>query len=225
MSGLLNAVPIFSSALPILADFLPERYERYDKQPPSERSKQITTIIDKIPGKKPPIKIIDNNDPNCSVLGSNLAKKFFLFVSPDIEDALLPWAVTHELSHILHDDLFNLRIARLTAAVAGIVIPMYLFQGSIYDTFTKIFCSFSTMLAADLATDILYGRFRECRADQFANAYCREEELKQGIQLLKKLVPPQEKEGLLCRLGSTHPSAKSRIAHIQQELKRRGKED
>lgn len=132
----------------------------------------------------------------------------------------LPFIISHELGHILANDIKNILNLRIIVSLAAALfsrfaLPLWSDSGS-----TPI-KAVGLNLAISFLTNTFYTLHREYQADEFAIEHVSAEDLKKAIPLLQELQEKQEKslfQRISTALLSDHPSAASRIKRIQKAI-------
>lgn len=169
----------------------------------------------------------------CVACGTNLPKigKATILVPPNFERVdknACFFALKHEIGHIKNNDCFTIPLVAAICAVATVVFGIVVL-GSIPSLLI-------TMSIALIATCV-FTRYREGKADDFAICESSNDELKGGRRLLiglqRSWLTLREEVPLMRmfisstgkdRFDCSHPSIRSRIKKIEDELKRRGVE-
>ncbi len=165
----------------------------------------------------------------CSAYGTNSFKKgdAAVIIAPEFYEAdteACTWVIKHEVSHIKNNDNFTIHcipgICQLAASIFGMC-----------------FLSFSSALTVSytvgFVSQVLFTRWREAKADDFAIENSSDEELKGGLRFFKALQQAnlESRTTLWQRivisesgdshLDINHSSSTSRIQKIEKTLLRR----
>lgn len=198
----------------------------------AEHFERIQGMLKEIPGNAGPktvesllryrLKIVKTETEDYPVFATGTdaqAGKYYIGIKPDPElEQALPWAITHEISHILDDDAFNLRIIKTIASVGTAALSVFALGWSLLPSLSAVFIT-------NCVTHIVCAQQSERAADDFAIRHCSKVDLEQGITFFKAVKARRVKglysKNLMIRL--LHPSEDSRITKIQKALELSGK--
>jgi Peptidase family M48 len=132
-----------------------------------------------------------------------------IWIPPDFHDVdqdACHWAIKHEVSHIKNNDCFTIPLvpaicSMATASFSTFVMP--------------VLPALLLTSAVGAATRMLFARYCEEKADDFAIAESSEEELKGGRRMLISL------QQSVSSLDPFHPSLESRLKKIERALEQR----
>ena len=142
--------------------------------------------------------------------------QYFVGVHPSTDPKILPWAIAHEVSHILNEDNLELACFAAASSLAGAFFSTYIMDWSLPT-------SLAVTLAAQTLGHTAFSRITEAAADDFALKHCSIEQLQSGIEFLEKSRANRANYSYWTYLKNfrvlfLHPSFESRIAKIQKAI-------
>ncbi len=142
--------------------------------------------------------------------------QYFIGVSPSFNPKALPWAIAHEVSHILNDDALATMACKSICSLTAAFFSTYIMNFSLPT-------SLITTLAAQELSEVIISRSCESDADDFALKHCNNEQLQSGIDTLKEIENSHTKCTYWTYLKNfksfnLHPSDESRIAKIRKAI-------
>lgn len=163
----------------------------------------------------------------CAAVGTNFAKTgaAIIFVAPSfytVDEKACLWVMKHEIAHIKSNDYFFMN---MIAAFSSLPCAVFAIG------FLNEISGFLLAMSFGMVSKIFWSRYRESKADDFANSHSSLEELRGGRRFLLSLraVAIEEyKKSIwnklrLSRLGEwrfkyLHPSTKHRLQKIEGAL-------
>ncbi len=197
--------------------------------PGSQIKGAMQPFLDQAGIRKDLIFFEDPNEGLASALGTNMFKNgnAVVRVAPGFyendKDAC-SWIIKHEISHIKHNDNFTMHFVPFVCQLAASIFGMYSLS---------FFPALGLAFAVGIASFVLFSRWREAKADDFAIENSSDEELLGGRRTFmilqemniaarntfwQRIAISASGEN---RMDILHPSLASRIQKIERTLRTR----